>query len=293
MKKNIITLLIATTLLTACGERVKVPPAHVGKVLTKSGYQEGFVNPSQFRLEACMAYCDKLVLLKASDGSVTESMELFMPKDQLNMTFAISATVRIERNEKTINDIFDRVPAEQVNNDEGDNVSIITLNRVYEIYAQQKLKSIARSLLASYSINDIASNRSMVENELIAKLQTMFEGTPLRLVQVSLSDVQFPEIITKAKIASKEREVAIEQAKNEKLVSMVKAEAELELAKKDRLVRLERARTIKEENELTAASVSDKYLEYKKLEVMEEIAKSGKAIYMPMETKLLLMGKDK
>jgi hypothetical protein len=293
MKKNIITLLIATTLLTACGERVKVPPAHVGKVLTKSGYQEGFVNPSQFRLEACMAYCDKLVLLKASDGSVTESMELFMPKDQLNMTFAISATVRIERNEKTINDIFDRVPAEQFNNDEGDNVSIITLNRVYEIYAQQKLKSIARSLLASYSINDIASNRSMVENELIAKLQTMFEGTPLRLVQVSLSDVQFPEIITKAKIASKEREVAIEQAKNEKLVSMVKAEAELELAKKDRLVRLERARTIKEENELTAASVSDKYLEYKKLEVMEEIAKSGKAIYMPMETKLLLMGKDK
>jgi len=81
--KNIVFLLLVG-LLTACGDKVEVPPAHVGKILTKNGYAPETIPPSKFRLPACWAYCDKLVLLQAADQGFKESMEVFMPKDSLN-----------------------------------------------------------------------------------------------------------------------------------------------------------------------------------------------------------------
>lgn len=282
MRKQFIALLAATSILSACGERVEVPPAYVGKILTRHGYQEGFVDPSKFRLEPCWAYCDKLITLQTSDGAINESMELFMPKDELKMQFSIAATVRISRDEKTINDIFDRIPADENNN--------ISLASVYAIYAEQKFLSVSRAVLASYTIDEVANNRAAVETVLFSELERALSKTPIKIVQLGLKDVAFPEVITQAKENAKKREIEIQQAEADKLVAMVKADAELEIARKDRLVRLEKARTIKEENELTAASVTPKYLEYRKLEVLEQIAKSGSAIYVPMDSNLVLMG---
>lgn len=80
MKNSIklVLVLLALSLMTACGKRVEVPPAHFGKVMTKDGYREGVVGTSKFRLDPCMAYCDKLVLLDVSDKAYTENMEIFI-----------------------------------------------------------------------------------------------------------------------------------------------------------------------------------------------------------------------
>lgn len=281
--KRILSLALVTTLLSGCGEKVEVPPAYVGKILTHHGYQEGFIDPSTFRLESCFTYCDKLITLQASDGVINEDMELFMPKDELKMSFSISATVRISRDEKNINDIFDRVPADENNN--------ISLEKVYSIYAEQKFRSVSRAILASYKIDEIAENRELVESVLFNKLQDALKDTPIKIVQLGLTNVAFPDVITLAKENAKKREIEIQQAEADKQVALVRAGAELEIARKNRLVRLERAKTIKEENELTSASVTEAYLKYKQLEVFEQIAKSGSAIYIPLDTKLVLMGK--
>ena len=280
-------LLLTTALLTvvSCGERVDVPPAHVGKILTPEGYREETVPPSKFRLSPCLAYCDKLVTLETADRGIIESMQLFMPKDQLNMSFDIRATVSISNDKKTVNTLFDRVVA-----GEDDRIS---LREVYDTYAKQKFRSVSRSIMSNYSINEVASNRSAVEQVLLDGLIQALAPTPVKVLQVGLADVQFPKIIVEAKEIAKKREVEIEKVEAEKQIALVRAETELELAKKDRLVRLERARTIKEENKLTASSVSEKYLKYRQLEVMEAIAKSGSAIYIPLGTDLVLVGDNK
>ena len=54
-------------LLSACGARVEVPPAHVGKIMTKDGYQDTLIPTSKFRLSPCWAYCDRLVTLDVAD----------------------------------------------------------------------------------------------------------------------------------------------------------------------------------------------------------------------------------
>lgn len=283
INKKIITSVALLGLLTACGDAVEVPPAHVGKILSPEGYRDKTVSPSKFRLQPCMAYCDKLILLETSDKPVLESMKLFMPKDQLNMSFDIRATVSVSNDDNNVNYIFDKVVGDR---------GIITNNTIYKTYAKQKFRSVSRSVMASYSINEIASNRSLVEAELFRRLKEELSSTPITITQLGLANVQFPEVIVKAKELAKEREVAIETARADKLVSIEKAEAALEIAKKDRLVRIEKAKTIQQENRITANSVTDKYLKYRQLEVLELIAKSGNAVYMPLDTSLVLVGGD-
>jgi len=94
MIKRISSLLTAATMafaLAGCGERVEVPPANIGKVMTSKGYQEGFQPTSKFRLDTCWAgtACDKLVLLDVSDRSKAETIEVFMPEDKLLMSVQI------------------------------------------------------------------------------------------------------------------------------------------------------------------------------------------------------------
>ena len=88
------------TLLTGCGELVEVPPAHVGKILTKSGYQQGLKGPSRFRLPYDFLNPPKLILAEVSDHGLREQMKVFMPKDQLNLSFDVRGTFAISSDEK-------------------------------------------------------------------------------------------------------------------------------------------------------------------------------------------------
>lgn len=86
MKKTVrvagtLALVASALALSACGERVEVPPAHVGKIMTKDGYQDNLIPTSKFRLPPCLAYCDRLVLLDVSDKAYQESMSIFIPED--------------------------------------------------------------------------------------------------------------------------------------------------------------------------------------------------------------------
>ena len=47
--KNTLLMILPLLMLGSCGKRVEVPTAHVGKVKTAQGLQEGLKNPSSFR----------------------------------------------------------------------------------------------------------------------------------------------------------------------------------------------------------------------------------------------------
>lgn len=269
-------------LLGACGKVVEVPPAHVGVVLTPSGYETEVHPPSSFRLAPCfIGACDRLVIVEASDQPFETDLQLFMPKDELNIAFDIRGTASISSDAKTILRILDRVVAQET--DTG-RVLRIDFDQVFNTYALPKIRTAARSKVSEYTIGQLVGQREAIGAELMLDLQAAVESTPISLTFADLAGVQYPEVIVKAKEVQKEREVAIKQEEAQKEVSLVKAQAELELAQKDRLVRLERARTIKEENDIVAESVTDKYLAYRQIEVMEKAAESPSAtIFFPSD----------
>ncbi|MCQ3830983.1 Band 7 protein [Microbulbifer elongatus] len=258
--------------LSACADRVEVPPAHVGKILTKNGYKPETVPPSKFRLDMCLYYCDKLVTLAIADFGHLEKFKLFMPRDQLNMSFDIRMTGAV--NEKYIDNIFDRMPPHNGN---------ISVNQVYNTYAQPVIRDVVRRVIAKYSINEIASSREMLSQELFTAVATSLDGTPIKIKRLGIADVQFPKVITEAKERAAERRELIEQEKAQFEIQKIQMERDLEREKMNRAIAREKAMGQKEVNDLLAKSVTDKYLSYRTLEVLETMAESNNKVFVPVE----------
>lgn len=277
-----IAALLSLLALGACGEPVEVPPAHVGKILTSKGFRQETLPPSKFRLDPCWtpgSLCDRLVLVEASDYAVREQLKIFMPRDQLNLTMDVRGVLAIQSDPKTTERIFDRVTAQP----QDGYTSVIPMNRVYETYAAQTIRESVRSLVTQYSIDQIMENRDAVGQALLQMLQERLAGTPIQVLHFGLADVQPPDVIVRAKEVAKEREIAIQQAEAEKQIALKRAEAEIELAEKDKIIRLKKAEAILVENLKVAESVSEKYLAYRYLDVLEEAAKSNATVFFPLE----------
>ena len=278
MKKLFLIPIIAAS-LAACGEAVEVPPAHVGKVLTKNGYKPDTIPPSKFRLEMCWAYCDKLIVAEMSDIGLKEQFRLFMPKDQLNMSFDIRFTMSLRQDEKVIETIYNRIPADV--DEDGD--AIISALKVYQTYGQPVVREVIRTVVSKYSINEVASSREAINAEVFDAVSKALNGTPISVKRLAFADMQFPDVIVRAKEIAAERRAAIQQAEAEKQVTLVNMQAELEKAKAERAVRRERAEAAKEENKIFSESVTDEYLKYKTLEVLETLAQNPNTVFVPYE----------
>jgi len=269
---SVLGLLTFLALLAACADRVEVPPAHVGKILTKNGYKPGVVPPSKFRLDMCIFYCDKLVTMTIADFGHVEKFKVFMPKDQLNMSFDIRMTGAI--NNDAIDHVFDRIPPVNSN---------ISVNHVYGTYAQPVIRDVVRGVVAKYSINEIASSRESLSQELFNEVSKALKGTPIVVKRLGLADVQFPKVITQAKERAAERRELIEQEKAQFEIQKIQMERDLEREKMNRAIAVEKAIGQKEVNDLLAKSVTDKYLSYRTLEVLDKMAASNNKVFLPVE----------
>ncbi len=274
--KKWISILAMPFVLSACnpilGDKVEVPPAHVGKVLTKDGYKPDNVMPSRFRLDRCIAYCDSLILLEMADRGQTEQFKLFMPKDQLNMQFDVRMTVAVAPDK--IENIYQKIAPQK---------GRISFESIYNTYARPIIRDEVRQVMAKYSINEVASSRERISDELYTKVAEALDGTALSIKRFGLADVQFPDIITKAKEAAAERREQIEREKAQFEIQKVQLERQLEEAKMKRAIEREKAEATKEVNDILAKSVTDKFLSYRSLEVLEKMAQSENKVFVPME----------
>lgn len=273
------TMAILALGLAGCGEMVEIPPAFKGKVLTKNGFAPETIASSKFRLAPCWAYCDKLVLTYTGDKGMKEEFQLFMPKDQLNMKFDVRFTLAVRPEEKSINSIFARMT--YTVDDHGFNV--IRMSKIYETYGKPAMREVVRTTMANYSINEVASSRERINAELTKAVHAALASTPLTIRQFSIADVQFPTVITEQKEKAAQRRIQIDEQEAKKQIALIEIQTEIEKVKLNRVVRRERAEAVKEENGIYAASVTPKYLEYRRLEVLEEMAKNGNAVFIPME----------
>lgn len=284
MKK--IFVLMLSVFLVGCGSRVEIPPAHVGKILTQNGYAPETLPPSRFRLPACWAYCDKLILLQASDTPFKETLTIFMPDDKLNLTVEVRGTLTIPTDKRTVESLYSRLSAEE----QTESISMISSSMVYQTYGQQALRGVVRGEIVKYTIAEILSQRESIGGNIHAALTDKLSetNTPLVVSRFELAGVQPPAVIVNAQEAAKEREIDIQKAEADAQVELVKAERELEIAKKNRLVEREKAEAIAEQNQIAADSITPQLLAYRRLEVAErvfsDLAKSDNVIIIPADS---------
>jgi hypothetical protein len=275
MKKVMMSFtMIGVMFLAACGEKVEVPPASIGKVMGRDGYREGVIPTSKFRLDPCFAYCDRLVVLSIADFSANEPMELFMPQDRLVMNFDLRLTMTPKVED--YDSLFNRIAP----SDDG----LIPLGRAYETYAQQIIRSEAREILSKYTINQIASSREAINTELSDQLTTAInERTPFAVRYIGIADIQYPAIITSAQEAAAERRERIQQEEAQLEISKVELERELQEERLRRAIEMEKAQAQAEVNRILADSVTPSYITYRQLEALQTISTSDNTKFIPVE----------
>lgn len=270
MNKKYIPLIIASV-VTGCGPLCEIPPAHVGKINTSGGLQEGIIPPSSIRLNMAIlpgSIPDKLIIAEAGDYQIKESMVLFMPKDKLNLTIEVRGIVSISPKESNANKIFSRIKPQQIN----DRIGIITGNSVYGIYGQNTVREVVRSVLSNYNIDSIMANREALGIELFKKINSALAETPLVFSSFGLADIQPPDIIVKAQEATKEKEVLITKAEAQKQISLAEADAALEVAKKNQERQLLEAETQAAIDKVLSKSVNSAYISQRALTIWEQIS---------------------
>ena len=279
MKKTAFAIAISALFLGGCGARVEVPPAHVGKIMTKDGYREGIIDTSKFRLDFCTVYCDKLVTLDVSDHAFAEQMELFMPRDKLMMHFDVKLTLAV--NPEKYEQIYALIPPTGI--DTG-NTAGIQWERVYNTYARNVVIARTREILSQYTIADVASSREAINQEISTELsKTINQQTPFILRYIGIADVGYPPIIIKAQENAAERREMINQENAQLEISKVQLERKLQEEKMKRAIEVEKAEADAQVNNILAQSVSDEYVQYRRLQVLEQMATSDNKVFVPVE----------
>lgn len=265
MIKNVMmamTVGIGALALTGCGDRVEVPPAHIGKIMTQNGYKEGIIPTSKFRLDPCLAYCDRLVTLDISDVSYQEPMQIFIPKDKLNLNVTIKATLSLNPNRTE--ELFSRVSPTE----ESGYLSKIDSRSVYQRYASQVIQAETRAFLSQYSINEIASSNEKINADIAKRLsEVLSKRTPFEVRYIGLTDIKYPDIIVKAQEGAAERREAIQQEEAQLRISEVKLERQLKEARLTRAIEKEKAETEAMAQRTLADSVDPRVLKLRELEI--------------------------
>lgn len=281
MKKIILPLIpvgMILSLLGFVGERVEVPPASVGMILGKNGYQGDLIPPSRFRLPACFANCDKLVVVEASDVGMKEEMTVLMPQDNLDLGVDVRFTLALSDDKSQILSVFDRVVPTRL--DSGNYGT--TLANIYTVYGQSVVRNVVRSTLSEYSIAEIAANQSAVSERLRQEVSGALKKTPLEVKQFGLANIKFPSVITQAREAAQSRKIDVERAEADAQVKIREAQARLEVTRAEREADLLAAQTIAEQNQILAEGVTPEVLRYMELEVLKEMAKNKNAVFFPV-----------
>lgn len=264
----------SVTFLAACGQKVEVPPAHVGKISTKNGYEDNLIPTSKFRLEQCWGYCDRLVILDIADKAYAENLSIFIPEDQLNLGVTVQATLSI--NPKKTEELFKAISPKEID----DQLSVIENANIYKTYASQIIQKEVREHLSKYSISQIASSNEKINAELSVKLSEVISTrTPFNVRFVGITGLKYPEIITKAQEAAAERREAIQTEENQAKVTEVKLNAQLQEARLQRAIEKEKAETESEAQRVLAASVDPRVIKLRELEIQKIVAEKWSGNY--------------
>ncbi len=259
---KIVMIAAVFSLLAACGQRVEVPPAHVGKIMTKDGYQENLIPTSKFRLDQCWGYCDRLVVMDIADKAYSENLSIFIPEDQLNLGVTVQATLSI--NPKKTEELFKSISPKE----ETDQLSVIENQKIYQTYASQIIQKEVREYLSKFSISQIASSNEKINAELSTRLSEIIGArTPFSVRFVGITGLKYPEIITKAQEAAAERREAIQQEEAQAKVTEVKLTAQLQEARLQRNIEKEKAETEALAQRVLAESVDPRVIKLRQLEI--------------------------
>lgn len=247
-----------------------VPPATKGKILTTSGYSPDVLEPGKYTLWGR----DQIVLLQTNTSTYQEKVDIVLA-DKLTLTADVRFRGRIGGSTKVINSMFNDIVAGEDN--------LIEFNEVYAVYGRMAVRNKVREILSTYTVEDVHKNYARLSKEIASSLEGALKSTPLEISDVALGRIAYPEVVTNAINAAKERELAIKKEQAQAEIELTKKKNERLLAEADYQVEITKARAIRDKNKIIGEGVTPELIELRRLEVLEAMTKNESAVFMPVE----------
>lgn len=267
--KHITSIIILTLFLSGC-EFAMVPPTAKGKILTTQGYSPDVLEPGKYTLWGR----DELVTLQTNTDTYKESVKVVLA-DKLTLDADIRFRGRIAGTNAIINSMFnDIVPGQD---------KMVSFNEVYRVYGQMAVRNKTREIISKYSVEDVHKNYARLSGEIGKVLAEALQNTPLEISDVALGSIKYPDVVTAAIDAAKERELAIKKEQAQAEVNLVKKKNERLLAEANYQIEITRAKAIRDKNKIIGEGVTDQLLKLRALEVQEKMAENDAAVFMPYE----------
>jgi hypothetical protein len=211
-----------------CGHVEDIPPGYIGRVLSPSGWDGGIREAGQAEIGATSTdgSCNRLVTCEATSYTVKEEFakssdpkksedHRIITKSRVPLAVDIYIQVMLPDDKKMRDSIFAQVTPVPLPGK--DRVSTITLQAVYDQFAQMTIRGKAREIFAKYrDYDEVMGNYNRINKEVAAMIISTFERNkvPLKLIGGQLSNVKVDESLWAAenrKASADAEVVAIEK----------------------------------------------------------------------------------
>lgn len=248
-----------------CQERV--PAGYLGRTQEPSGFSDEILVPGN---HDCWGRCN-LYLIETTDKNVEIPMDVLC-RDSLNFKFTIDLLVSLDTsNVNALKQAFeDLKPVSE---------RTITVEQLFETYIKPQAAQEAQKVISKYHTSEIVEKRASIIEEVSAAVILSADNSLIKVKRVALSDLDFPDVVTKAQEAKAERNVQIETAKAEGEIAMAKGRALLRLAELEAQKKLLDAQAIADANKIVASSISPNYLAYEQIQAMTQAGKGDNNVF--------------
>lgn len=273
MNKVISMLVVVFGLILSGCTPVTVPPAHVGKLLTPSGYQPEILPSGKY----WQGIREELVLIETKTDTYTENVKVVL-KDKLTLHVEVRFQGRLKGDKTTLNAMFNDITA-------GPD-QLVQFHEVYTVYGRMAVQNKVREIVSQYSVDDVHKNYARLSGEISNVLTKALSNTPLEISSVAVGNIQYPDVVTKAIEAAEERRLAIAKEEANREIELTKKENDRLIAEADYQVRMTKAKSVRDENRMLAEGITPELLELKRIEVQQTLAEkasSGSTVYVPVE----------
>jgi hypothetical protein len=254
---GLLAVLVIFAMSSGCTQRV--PPGYIGMVMKPGGLTGEILAPGN---HTCYGR-DKMVLVEMAEITYTEKLKVLC-KDDLNMSFDLKVRARLRTSAgKDILAVLNRQGSSiQWKGDTG----VLGFGNLYATYVKGPARSLARGHISKYQTTDIRADRKAIEKAIKTDVLKASKGTPIEITMVVTSNLDYPEVITRAMESKREREIKIGEERAKQAMELLKADNRLKVAQKMKITRAAEAEAEAIYNKLMASSLTDKYLQLRAIE---------------------------
>lgn len=256
--KYLVGCLMALVVLTGCSEQV--PQGHVGKILSKNGFEPEVYPPSKVWIDNGITAknSDKLILIETTTRKYNEPIVVLL-QDKLELSAEIVFRCRVNSSdEKILNSIFNDIKLDD---------NIITTDEVYNVYAKMIVLNTARDVISKYNVDEVNQNYGRITAELYQAITPKLAKLPIEVSDITVGNVKYPQMVTAAIEKAKERRMLIEQEEANVQIALTKAKGQEEVAKASYNIRMLEAKQVRDYNQMISAGLTSELIKLKELEL--------------------------